>query len=315
MDINLYEDKLSVDYENFLKTCINSTFLHSRAFLSYHKNKFCDKTVILKEKNKIIGVLPAAEDLNDSKAIVSHPGLTYGGFLHDGNLKGEKMINAFQEVINFYKRSSFDKLIYKSIPLNYFKTPCQDDLYALSYLKAKKFRTDLSSVIYLKNRLSISSRRKRGYKKSIKNNIVIDEGDHLLPEVWSILEENLKNKYKTQPTHSLEEIKSLIKLFPEEIEVFASKREDRVLAGVVVFHTYNTSHCQYITSSSEGQDLSASDLLFEKLIGKCVKEKKSFFSFGSSTENQGTILNSDLYKFKSEFGAGGIIQDFYDLSF
>ena len=123
------------------------------------------------------------------------------------------------------------------------------------------------------------------------------------------------NKYKTQPTHSLEEIKSLIKLFPEEIEVFASKREDRVLAGVVVFHTYNTSHCQYITSSSEGQDLSASDLLFEKLIGKCVKEKKSFFSFGSSTENQGTILNSDLYKFKSEFGAGGIIQDFYDLSF
>ena len=298
MDINLYEDQLSVDYENFLKTCINSTFLHSRAFLSYHKNKFCDKTVILKEKNKIIGVLPAAVDLNDSKAIVSHPGLTYGGFLHDGNLKGEKMINAFQEVINFYKRSSFDKLIYKSIPLNYFKTPCQDDLYALSYLKAKKFRTDLSSVIYLKNRLSISSRRKRGYKKSIKNNIVIDEGDHLLPEVWSILEENLKNKYKTQPTHSLEEIKSLIKL-----------------AGVVVFHTYNTSHCQYITSSSEGQDLSASDLLFEKLIGKCVKEKKSFFSFGSSTENQGTILNSDLYKFKSEFGAGGIIQDFYDLSF
>jgi hypothetical protein len=42
------------------------------------------------------------------------------------------------------------------------------------------------------------------------------------------------------------------------------------------------------------------------------KNKVRFFSFGISTEDNGTKLNSGLIEFKESFGARAVVHDFYD---
>ena len=37
------------------------------------------------------------------------------------------------------------------------------------------------------------------------------------------------------------------------------------------------------------------------------------FDFGISTEAEGMILNEGLYRFKSEFGGGGVVHEFYEM--
>jgi hypothetical protein len=34
---------------------------------------------------------------------------------------------------------------------------------------------------------------------------------------------------------------------------------------------------------------------------------------GISTEQQGTVLNDGLYRFKSEFGGGGVVHEFFEI--
>src|SRR5919197_1305542 len=76
-------------WDQLVQRSINGTFLHSRRFLSYHGDRFRDRSVIFTiGSSLIVGVLPAALDPADEETVVSHPGATYGGIVHDGTLQG-----------------------------------------------------------------------------------------------------------------------------------------------------------------------------------------------------------------------------------
>ena len=51
-------------------------------------------------------------------------------------------------------------------------------------------------------------------------------------------------------------------------------------------------------SNSNGYEVSGLDLIFEYSIDKAIQEKKRWFDFGISNENQGKLLNEGLYQFK-----------------
>jgi hypothetical protein len=82
-------------WDAFCADAINATFLHTRRFLSYHGERFVDRSLVLEdESGRWLGVLPAAVDPDDAGVVVSHPGITYGGVLHQGALRGEAMLDA-----------------------------------------------------------------------------------------------------------------------------------------------------------------------------------------------------------------------------
>ena len=82
-------------WDEFCAGAVNATFLHTRRFLSYHGDRFKDMSVLMMESGKPVGLFPAAESLSDSKVVISHPGITYGGIVHRGWLSGIRMIEAF----------------------------------------------------------------------------------------------------------------------------------------------------------------------------------------------------------------------------
>src|SRR4051794_21863027 len=109
----------------------NATFLHSRRFLGYHGDRFVDASVVVTDNaGEFLGVMPAAESAADGFVVVSHPGATFGGLVHEGALHGGHAIEAFEAIAAHYRERNVTSLEYKAVPLMYQRRPQQDDLYA-----------------------------------------------------------------------------------------------------------------------------------------------------------------------------------------
>jgi hypothetical protein len=299
-------------WDDFCRISTNATFLHSRRFLSYHGDRFEDLSVEIFDGKKLLGVLPAARAPGDASLVVSHPGITYGGVVHAGQLLGERMIDAFRAVAHHYGERRCTRLLYKAVPHAYAAVPAQDDLYALFRLGARRVRCDLSSAIDLAGRLPVSERRRRALKKALAAVTVSDDRGRI-DRLWGVLESNLARKHDARPVHSLAEMQELMRRFPGEIAVRTAVADDTVVAGVILFLTKRVWHAQYIASDERGYQLSALDAVFDHVIGEASSAGARYFDFGTSNENAGTVLNTGLYQFKSEFGGGGLAHEFYEL--
>ncbi len=99
-----------------------------------------------------------------------------------------------------------------------------------------------------------------------------------------IEEDVLLERHSARPVHTANEIIRLAERFPNNIKLFASFKEDTMLAGSIIFESTNVAHAQYAADSNIGWDMGALDLVFDYLITEYYKDKK-FFDFGSSTEN------------------------------
>lgn len=315
MRIKKFSPDFAEQWDNLVFNGNVGSFLHSRNFLSYHGTRFVDHSLLFfNEEAQLVGVLPAAEDLNDNLTVISHPGATFGGIIHDGALVGESMCEALVEICQYYQHNGYQRFIYKKVPSFYAKRPDSDDSYALFKYGARRFRCDLTAVIDLQHPGPMSSRRKRGRKKAEKARIIINEDLANVPELWSVIEENLREKHGVQPVHSLEEILLLAKLFPRQIRFVSGLVERRVVCGVVLFETSTVCHAQYIASNKKGRAIGGLDALFIHCIKDAQDSGKRFFDFGICNEQGGQLLNESLYRFKREFGAGGQLHEFFELS-
>lgn len=301
-------------WDEFCNGALQSTLLHTRRFLSYHGERFLDCSLVIEEDGKCLGLYPAAVSPRNGTLVVSHPGITYGGVIHQGGLRGERMVDALSKVGLHYRALGYERLIYKAVPIFYHRAPAQDDLYALFRLGYQRLRCDLSSTIDLGHRLPVSERRRRSLKKANKAGVNIVEGIQYLAPLWSVLAGNLESKHGVEPVHTLSEIMMLAGRFPIEIRCVCAQLNNEVVAGVVLFITASAYHAQYIASTDTGYKVSALDMVFDQIIQTAIQEKKRWFDFGISNENEGKCLNDGLYRFKSEFGGGGVAHEFYELN-
>lgn len=261
---------------------------------------------------KVVGLFPAAIDPADKTRIVSHPGATYGGIVRQGWLSGPRMVDAMTDLRRFYADRGYRKLLYKVVPFIHTRAIAQDDSYALFRQGANRVRCDLSCAINLTSRLPSSTRRRRGLKKALKR-VTLSNDLTLLGDLWEVLAKNLNREYLSKPVHSLEELQLLQSLFPDQIFIRCALVEGKTEAGVVFFNSPIAWHAQYIGSSELGYDVSALDAVFDSAISEAQRAGASYFDFGTSNENEGRILNEGLYRFKVEFGGGGMVHEFYEL--
>ena len=312
IEIVPYSEDLAPAWDEFCSSAINATFLHTRRFLAYHGNRFEDVSLMMMESGRIVGVMPVAFVGENRHVVVSHPGITYGGVVHQGRLSGTRMIDAIGEVRNYYAARGCTQLIYKAVPYIYSDMPAQGDLYALFRYGASRTRCDLACTIDLNHRLPMSERRRRGLKKAAAI-VTLADGPANLEELWAVLEQNLARKHAAQPVHSLGELKSLLNLFPKEIQIRCARIDGCVEAGVVFFNSRSTWHAQYIASSERGYQASALDAVIDSAIREAAEAGARYFDFGTSNEEGGAVLNDGLYRFKLEFGGGGVAHEFYEL--
>jgi hypothetical protein len=312
MHIRPYAATDSGQWDEFCANSINATFLHSRLFLSYHGERFKDLSCIVERNGEWLAILPAAEHPAQPDAVVSHPGISYGGLLHAGRLAGEDTLHAFTYLVQYYRNLNYRNFYYKLIPHIYPLSPAQDDIYALFRLKANRYRCDLSTAIDLEARLKPSERRRRALRKANQAGLVLVENNKHLAEFWLILADNLTQKHKVKPAHTLAEIQELVNRFPDNIKLVCALKDGKVVGGTVLFITTRVFHAQYTASNRAGHESCAMDAVFQHCI-EMAQGRGRYFDFGVSSENEGWILNEGLCRFKTEFGGSGVVHEFYHL--
>jgi hypothetical protein len=159
----------------------------------------------------------------------------------------------------------------------------------------------------------VSERRRRSLKKALQANTQVVNGAGRLAEFWALLSENLARKHEARPVHTVSEIELLAGRFPDEIKLMVGLIDGHMEAGTLLFRTPTCDHAQYIAASRRGNELCALDAVFDQCIASAESAGKRWFDFGISTEDAGLLLNEGLYGFKSEFGAGGTVYEFYEL--
>lgn len=315
MKCAMYENAMSSQWDQFvLSQSLNGTFLHTRKFLSYHGNRFVDRSyVIVGENKKIIAVFPAAESLTDSSVIMSHPGITYGGLVVGDRCRGETCVNVLEKLMEHYVAGGYRKLVYKVTPNIYHTKLFQDDLYALFRVGANRWRCDLSATIDLENRGKLTKGRKYEINKASKQTFEIFEGRELIDEIHKMLEGNLKRKHDAKPVHSCEELEVIANRFPDRVKFKVVKDALGVLAGIVLFCDTNVVHTQYIASEARAHEFGALDFLIENAINDAAKKGFKYFDFGTNNEHDGLFLNENLYRYKRSFGSGSMVHEFYEI--
>lgn len=313
-EVEIYSNKYEDTWDLLVAESKIGTFLHSRKFLSYHKDRFLDLSFVLinKETEILEGVFPCALD-KESMVACSHPGSTYGGIVTRNIMTPEIIKCFFDGIIEQLKEKNIKELVYKLTPDIYRLDYSNLDEYFIWRAQGVNYHNDISNIINLTKPFEFSTRRKRGIKKAKKNDITYFENCEMTNEAWDMLESNLKI-HDTKPVHSLVEISLLKNMFPNIIKLHMCRDISNMpLCGVLAFHIGSVFHSQYIFSAPEARNSGALDFLFSNLIDLAIKEDCEYFSFGASSENGGQLLNNGLYNFKAEFGSCGVINRIYKL--
>ena len=318
-------------WDAFIDMSKNGTFLLKRGFMDYHSDRFFDCSLLIytgispdeefKEKNlttkDLVAVFPANWD-KEQRIVYSHQGLTYGGLVVLPDVTQKEVMDMMQAILQYYRDyMQAQRMVYKPIPYIYSSIPSGEDLYALFRVGAQLSRRLVSTCVSMRNPMKMMTLRIRQAKKAVEHGFYIDrmtEGDtQTLQEYWTLLEEVLEKYHDAHPTHTLQEMESLMRNFPRNIRLYIVRHEKRIVAGVIIFECRRVAHVQYIASGEEGRTYGALDLLFRHLINERYKQF-DYLDLGTSNENDGRVLNEGLIFQKEGFGGRAVCYDTYEVS-
>jgi len=313
MHIEIYNEKYEGLWEDFVEKSSNGTIFHKRKFLSYHPPKrFVDLSLLFFEKNNLQSIFPG---VNYNDFLVSHKGASYGGFIFKENITLKECYEIVETIMDFARKEglkgieiTFPPLIYYTRPNNYFE-------FVLT-TKGFKFRKrELSSYIpVLEEPFDIFKQEARtAVRKAIKSGAYTMISDDF-KTFYHILEKNLSMRHNVKPTHTLEELLKLKKLFPDKIWLNAVFYKEKMIAGTVIFETNSrVALAFYISHDEEYKHLRPVNLLFYETLKLCFIKGFKFLDLGTFTLNM--VPNMGLGRFKESLGGRGIFRDTYFIEF
>lgn len=303
-----YNQQYQQNWDNFVKNAKNGLFMFERSYMEYHSDRFVDNSLLFFDDDKLIAFLPLNKKENE---LFSHGGLTFGGFISAEKMRSKKMLDCFEVLITYMKQNNFKKLTYKAIPYIYYKYPSQEDIYALAVNGANILRTDISTTIDLGNILPMPKGRKASIKKAIREGVLIEESKDY-SSFMDLEKKVLEERHGVLPVHTAEELSLLSSRFPENIKLFVAKKDNKIIAGSVVYIYENVVHTQYLASSDVGRTLGALDLVINELITNIYSDKR-YFDFGISNNPKDSTLNEGLISQKESFGGRAVIHQIWEL--
>ena len=314
MQLIRYTPELAADWNRFVATSKNGTFMLNRLYMDYHSDRFEDCSVMFVEKERVFAVFPA-NICRKEGVVYSHQGLTYGGLVMGNEINTVRVLEAFELLKQYYaKEYGAKKLQYKAIPYIYHRQASEEDEYALYRCGAQMVACEISSTVNLKTPIYYDRSRRNALKKSLKAGHKVEASDDF-EAYWAILQEVLDKRHGKVPTHNAQELRLLAERFPENIRLFVVKGQNGVpIAGTYVFiYNNNVVHTQYMTATDAARKTGALDLLVDYLINRYAPTH-TFLDFGISTEDDGRWLNEGLIYQKEGFGGRGICYKEYVIS-
>ena len=312
----VYEKQI---WDSYVPKTNNGTFFHLRSFLSYHpKGRFKDHSILVRKKGKLFSLFPAVEQLvNGKKILISHPGATVGSFTLPKTLSIADASELARKLIEYAKSKKF-QLIKINLPPNLYQKRISNYMeYSFFRLGFRYTKREITSILFLEGTIEETKKKfrpshLRAVRKAIGNNIIVKESQDI-GTFYTILKNNLEIRHGVTPTHTLEELEHLFRMFPKKVRLFSAFHDGLMIAGVVTFRiNRRVLLAFYISHDERYSELRAVNILFYKIFEWAIKSKYEIFDFGIFTVNGEP--NMGLGRFKENFGASGIFRDTIELN-
>ncbi len=304
-------------WDEYIRQADNGTIFNTRRFLSYHPpDRFTDHSLIFKSKNKVRAVFPAIELMMDKdRVLYSHRGASFGGFIYR-DLGIREAFDLIETLKKYAKDHGFSRIMITLPPIVYMKKYSNYLDFAMIQNGFRYLRREISSVVQLpsgkEDILSLfKSEARTATRKSMKQGVEIRKsGDY--EAYYKILKKNLMLRHNVTPTHTLDELKKLVELFPDKIELWGAYLDNQMIAGVVNFTCSDSVVLAfYISDNKDFQEYRSVNNLFYHIFQWAVERNFKFYDFGIFTVNMDP--NWGLGKFKENFGARGLFRDTFEL--
>jgi hypothetical protein len=307
MEVRRYEPALEGDWHELLSQSRNGLFLFERAYMDYHADRFPDFSAIAYKDGIPVALLPATMAEGSDHA-VSHAGLTFGGFVLPRDARTEAALEAIDAILAALKSWGARQLTVKLMPQALCSYPSQDVDYALWRRGFELVRRDLSSILPLDGSIAPNTSKRQAIAKARKAGVEVGPGS--LDRFHELLSEVLGWRHGVTPVHSLDELKLLTSRFAEQMLLRTAELGGETVAGVLAYRYPTAWHTQYMAASPEGRKCGALDLVIATLIDEARAAGARWFSFGTSTTDEGRNINDGLLWQKESFGGRAVTHDF-----
>lgn len=314
IEVTRYTPAMREEWDVFVcREAVNSTFLHQRAYMDYHSDRFTDCSLIARyaDGGRMLAVLPA--NIEDDGTVCSHRGLTYGGLLVGRHSMPTSQVMAVMEAMaDKFRSLGAGRLIYKPVPSIYSQYPAEDDVYALWRMGGGLLSCQPSSVMPLDQPKLTNYNERRALRLALASGMTVAEEADLQP-FWELLEQVLEKRHGASPVHTVGEMELLRGRFPENIRLYTARTGGRLLGGILMYYAGPVAHNQYTAISSDGFRSNALEAIIDHIIRhEC--EGRNWWDFGTSCEDGGHVLNAALNAKKYYLGCRPVLYTTYTLS-
>lgn len=311
IDLQRYTPARQQEWDEFAAASRNGTFLHRRAYMDYHADRFSDHSLMARDgSGRLLAVLPAHAEADGTLA--SHRGLTYGGWLMaPRHCTAATMIEIFEALAAYMRAQGFRRLLYRPVPHIYHNYPAEDDIYALWRMGATADAINASTTIDLSLPRLLDHGTKNAMNRARRSGAEFGRSD-AFEEFWEVLADVLRTRHGARPVHSVEEIRLLASRFPDNIELYTATLDGAVQAGVVIYRTPEVVHAQYTAASPLAREMRLLPALYAHIIDTACDGAR-YFDFGTSCEQGGRLLNTGLDAQKCGLGGRTTVYPSYIL--
>jgi hypothetical protein len=295
-------------WDGFIEGAKNTSFLFNRNYMEYHSDRFVDHSVMFFDESGLVAVMPAN---SKDGTLYSHGGLTFGGIISGRHMKTGVMLRLFDALLAYLRVRQIVRIVYRRMPYIYHGVPAEEDLYALFRHRASLLQRDVSSAIWMKERLRLTKGRRSSAKQASMHGLDVRES-HDFEQFMAIATDQLYRRHRLVPTHTSAEIQMLAGRFPRNIRLFGAYKNSDLLGGAIVYESSRVAHVQYMTATDDGRELAVLDRVLDVLLNGTYADIP-YFDFGISTEDAGRYMNPGLTAYKESFGARTVVYDTYEL--
>lgn len=307
-DIKRYSASDRAQWDAYVRRARNATFLFERGYMDYHADRFDDHSLMFYRQGRLYALLPAHRR---DTTLVSHFGLTYGGLIMDIHVTIADCCTLFDELNAYLRSLGFTKVLYRPIPWIYHLHPAEEDLYAIFWkCHARLYLRNIGTTIFMQQHLRWRKDHLRRLRKAQAGGVTVVRGASLA-EFWPVLTANLQKRFGAKPVHTLAEIELLKSRFPDNIIQYSAYRDGHIIGGLTFYISQQVVHGQYSATNDEGKEYGAMEAIYERIMYHDY-EDYPYLDFGSSTEEQGRVINEGLIAHKEGYGGRGVVYDTYE---
>ena len=252
MIVERYRDTDAAAWDAFVRASRNGTFLFERGYMDYHRDRFPDHSLVVRDaEGELVAVLPAHAA---GDTVASHNGLSYGGLVIGPRMKTPLFFAAFEAVLLALRDAGFRRSTTRRSHTSTTASRPRTDRYAL-FLSAQFTRRDLLSVVHRwATGCRTSTAAPAGSRRRQAAGVTGRSRNRLRRVLGAAWRRPSPSGSMPTPVHTLAEIQTLRDRFPRASACTRPGGTGELLAGVVTYETERAAHAQYIAASPAGRD-------------------------------------------------------------